>query len=123
MKEMITIRCMNDGGKPYQVESVLAEVGDALAAKPLAQWLHGFFSSHAAPKPIKVETLHRLSGSEAGELKHFTQALKAALEALEKASAAAGQVFAWRIEGGVLHVTRTPSPSQKRHLERQEGSA
>ena len=95
----------------------------ALAAKPLAQWLHGFFSSHAAPKPIKVETLHRLSGSEAGELKHFTQALKAALEALEKASAAAGQVFAWRIEGGVLHVTRTPSPSQKRHLERQEGSA
>lgn len=95
----------------------------ALAAKPLAQWLHGFFSSHAAPKPIKVETLHRLSGSEAGELKHSTQALKAALEALEKASAAAGQVFAWRIEGGVLHVTRTPSPSQKRHLERQEGSA
>ena len=28
MKEMITIRCMNDGGKPYQVEagSTLSEI-------------------------------------------------------------------------------------------------
>jgi len=27
----------------------------------LAQWLHGFYASHAKPFPIKIETLHRLS--------------------------------------------------------------
>ena len=29
----------------------------------LAQWLHGFYASHAKPFPIKIETLHRLCGS------------------------------------------------------------
>ena len=80
----------------------------ALAGQPLAQWLHGYYSSHVDPYPLRIETLHRLCGSEAGELKSFTQKLKKALEAVERASAAAGEGFAWKIEGGRLHVTRTP---------------
>jgi len=84
------------------------EVRRALAAKPLAQWLHGFFSSHAKPYPIKIETLYKLSGSEAGELKTFTQKLKKSLTAVEAASTAAGEVFNWRIEKGIVYVNRTP---------------
>lgn len=91
----------------------------ALAGQPLAQWLHGFYSSHAEPYPLRIETLQRLCGSEAGELKHFTQALKKALEAVERASAAAGEGFAWKIEGGLVYVERTPSAAQRRHLDKR----
>ena len=91
-----------------------------LSGQPLAQWLHGFYSSHAAPLPIKVETLYRLSGSEAGELKTFTQKLKKALEAVAKACAANGETFEWHIEDGLVHATRTPTKAQRRHLARRE---
>ena len=90
----------------------------SLDGQPLAQWLHGFYSSHAAPLPIKVETLYSLSGSEAGELWIFTQKLKKALDAVARACAAAGETFAWRIEDGLVFVKRTPSKSQRRHLTR-----
>ena len=39
-------------------------VRHSLVGQQLAQWLHGFYSSHADPFPIKVETLYELSGSE-----------------------------------------------------------
>lgn len=106
---------------PDQYTRLQWGVRRALAAKPLAQWLHGYFSSHASPYPIKVETIRELSGSETGELWKFTQTLKRALAAVEKASAEAGEMFAWRIEGGLVYVKRTPSPSQRRHLEKQGG--
>lgn len=101
---------------PDQYTLIQWSVRRALSGQPLAQWLYGFYSSHASPLPIKVETLYRLSGSEAGELKTFTQKLKKALEAVERACAAAGDVFAWRIEDGLVYVTRTPTKAQLRHL-------
>ena len=90
----------------------------ALTGQPLAQWLQGFYASHAAPFPLRIETLYRPCGSEAGELKTFTQKLKKALEAVERASAAAGETFSWRIEGGLVYVERTPTATQRRHLEK-----
>ncbi|SFP60240.1 plasmid replication initiator TrfA [Pseudomonas borbori] len=36
-----------------------------LRGKPLAQWLHGFYATHARPFDLKVETLHKLCGSRA----------------------------------------------------------
>jgi hypothetical protein len=39
----------------------------ALRGHPLAQWLHGFYSTHAIPYPYKIETLHQLCGSETGK--------------------------------------------------------
>ena len=91
-----------------------------LSGQPLAQWLYGFYSSHAAPLPIKVETLYRLSGSEAGELKTFTQKMKKALDAVTRACAASGESFKWVIEDGLVYVTRTPTKAQRRHLTRHE---
>jgi hypothetical protein len=52
--------------------------------KHLAQWLHGFYSTHKQPFPIKVETIHKLCGSETKNLIRFKQALKAALKELSR---------------------------------------
>jgi hypothetical protein len=101
----------------------------ALIGHPLAQWLHGFYSTHAAPVPYKVETLHHLCGSETGEnaktdaerhkalLGWKDDSLIPALGALEQVSSEAGQHFIWEIGGdGKVSVSRTPSASQVKHL-------
>jgi hypothetical protein len=51
----------------------------ALRRQPLAQWLHGFYSTHAEPYPYKVETLRRLAGSENEHLYSFRQELRSAM--------------------------------------------
>lgn len=101
----------------------------ALIGHPLAQWLHGFYSTHAAPIPYRVETLHRLCGSESGEraksgaerhkaiLGWRDDSLIPALYALEQISRQAGQHFAWEIGGdGLVNVSRAPTASQQKHL-------
>ena len=55
-----------------------------LRRKPLAQALHGYYSSHKTPYPVKVETLHQLSGSKNKKLFAFKQKLSAALDELVK---------------------------------------
>lgn len=87
----------------------------ALKKQPLAQWLHGFYTSHAKPYPMKVETIHRLSGSENSQMAGFRRELRGAME---KLSAATG--WTWEIDAGdLMHVRRTPSGSQVRHLIRR----
>ena len=53
-----------------------------LRRKPLAQALHGYYSSHQVPYPVKVETLHKLSGSKNKRLSDFKQKVSAALDEL-----------------------------------------
>lgn len=88
-----------------------------LKRKPLALWLHGFFSSHAEPFPMKVETYRTLSGSQTKEKWKFKQNLKAALEELKRVGAIINYDF--ERESGLLYVERIPSSSQQRHLEHQ----
>ena len=83
-----------------------------LRSKPLALWLHGFYASHAAPHALTVEYLHKLSGSQTKQLKHFKQNLTQALRALE----AAGAIQGFTIQDGRVHVQTMPSKSQQRHL-------
>jgi len=90
----------------------------SLDGHQLAQWAHAFFASHAQPYPIKIETLHRLCGSESCERWKFAQTLRHALHAVAEASAAHGQVFRYEIQNDVVRVEKTPSPSQRRHLSR-----
>lgn len=91
-------------------------VRQALHGKPLAQWLHGFYASHANPFPLKVETLHRLCGSRACSLCDFRKDLRRALGSLADASTTEGQPFSYEIQGNLVRVKTTPSPSQRRHL-------
>lgn len=84
----------------------------ALKKRPLAQWLHGYYSSHAKPFPIKVETLHRLCGSQNASTKGFKQDLKSALEKLAEVT-----LWTWEIDASdLVHVSKVPTVSQSRHL-------
>ena len=83
-----------------------------LRGKPLALWLHGFYASHAAPYPLRVAYLHKLSGSQTKQLKHFKQNLVRALRDLE----AAGAIKSFEIRDDLVHVRTVPSQSQRKHL-------
>ena len=83
-----------------------------LRGKPLALWLHGFYASHAAPHPLRVASLHQLSGSQTKRLRRFKENLTQALRDLE----AAGAIKSFEIRDGLVHVQTVPSPSQQRHL-------
>ena len=92
-----------------------------LRSKPLALWLHGYYASHAAPLPMKVETLRMLSGSRTAELWKFRQLLRTALDELETI----GAIEAWEIDDNdLVHISRGKSitDSQRRHLTRVKGS-
>lgn len=84
----------------------------ALRDKPLALWLHGLFSSHAKPYPIKVETIHKLCGSDAKQFKSFKQTLKKSLEEL----ISVGHLKSFVIEGDLVKVKKYPSKSQLKHI-------
>jgi len=66
------------------------EARKALRGQQLAQWLHGYFSSHADPFPISVARLRELCGSSladklkggSGRLSTFRESLRIALDAL-----------------------------------------
>ena len=83
-----------------------------LRGKPLALWLHGFYASHARPHPLTVAYLHKLSGSQTKQLKHFKQNLGRALRDLE----AVGAIKSFEIRADLVHVRTVPSSSQQKHL-------
>lgn len=86
-----------------------------LRRKPLAQWLHLYYSSHARPFPVSVPWLRDKSGSQTGSLPAFRYNLKKALNEIQTV----GAITAWRIEADVVSVTRMPTPSQQRYISRQ----
>lgn len=90
-----------------------------LGGQPLAQWLHGFYATHAKPYPMSVEKLHKLCGSETEEIWKFKQLLARALEAVSHACEKHGQAFKAEIRDGLVHVDRQPSSSQQRHLDKK----
>ena len=74
----------------------------ALRRQPLAQWLHGFYSTHEFPFAYKVETLKRLAGSENEHLFSFRQELRAALSRV-------ADVTGWQIrvaDNDLVHVVK-----------------
>ena len=83
-----------------------------LRGKPLALWLHGFYASHAAPHPLSVAYLHKLSGSQTKQIRKFKQNLVQALRDLQ----AAGAIQAFEIRDDLVHVQPVPSKSQQKYL-------
>lgn len=74
----------------------------ALKRQQLAQWLHAFYSTHADPYPMKVETIRRLCGSENEQLFHFREKLRKALVELEKTTGWS----CWIDENDLVHVVK-----------------
>lgn len=84
----------------------------ALGQNNLAKWLHGFYSSYAAPFAYKVDTLRGLCGS-AAQLKEFKRQLKKSLAELVNV----GSIEEWSIDvDDLVQIERKPSVSQRRHL-------
>jgi hypothetical protein len=74
----------------------------ALRRQPLAQWLHGFYSTHAEPYPYKVETIRRLAGSENEHLYSFRQELRSAMSKV-------AEITGWTwciVDADLLQVTK-----------------
>ncbi|MBE0508382.1 MAG: hypothetical protein IBX50_16965 [Marinospirillum sp.] len=91
-----------------------------LGGSQMAQWLHGFYSSHANPYPIKVETLLRLTGSENSSLKSGKQKLIKALEAVKAACSEGDTPFDYEIKAGLVVVNRQPVKTQIKHLAKKK---
>ncbi len=92
----------------------------ALNGQPLAQWLHSYFSTHAAPFPVSAAFLHEKSGSPTKLVKHFKTELKRAFAVLHETL---GWQFTW--DGDLASLSRPVTDSQGRHLKRRaiEGPA
>ena len=94
-------------------------IRQSMSGKPLAQWLHGYYASHAKPYAVSITTLLTLSGSEGATPRSARQTLRRALDALSAACTAAGQPLAYEIIGDLVHVTKAPSPTQRLHLHKK----
>ncbi len=94
------------------------EQRQALGQNNLAKWLHGFYTTHAAPFGYKVETLQKLCGSTVERLGDFRKLLRAALAKLVEVGAIGG----WQIdsETDVVTVEKEPTTTQRRHLARSK---
>lgn len=82
----------------------------------LAQWLHGFFSTHARPFPLRLAYIRQQSGSAIRSDKKFKQEVRAALEELK----AVNFLDDFRIEGELVSILRTKesmSAAQQRWLD------
>jgi len=75
-----------------------------LRKKPLAQWLHLYYSSHQTPFPVSVAFLAEKSGSDTQNLKHFRANLRAALDELVKLDFFSRYLIT---KGDVVEVERT----------------
>jgi TrfA protein len=97
--------------RPATWTAIQWEERRALKGKNLVLWLHGYYSSHAAPYPVSVQYLHVLCGSRSQRLKSFKSELK-------KAFAILLQILGWQTiwDGDLVTVTRPPSASQARHV-------
>jgi hypothetical protein len=92
----------------------------ALGKDNLAKWLHGHYSSHAAPYPYKVATLKKWSGSTVERLGDFRKQLRAALDKL----VAIGCIKSWTIdpETDLVEVVTVPNSTQLKHLAKAKKS-
>lgn len=87
----------------------------ALKGNSLAKWLQGFYASHAAPYPYKVETIKNLCGSTVGRLPDFRRLLRSALDELVDV----GSIRSWKITDDLIHVVNVTTKSQSRHLNKR----
>lgn len=77
----------------------------ALNGNKLAQWLQGFYASHEAPFPYKVETLKKLCGTSIARISDFRIKLRAALDELVKV----GAIRSWSIDDDLVKIVSKSS--------------
>ncbi len=91
----------------------------SLANKPLSQWLHGYIASHAAPYPMTFRAILQMAGSTDQCAASAVQNLHRAMQSLAVTCARHQQPISFSMCEGKLHIRKTPSGSQRRHLARK----
>jgi hypothetical protein len=94
-----------------------------LNGSQLAQWLHGFYASHAKPYPMRTDTLLKLSGSDNASPTSARQKLRKALDAVTKASEVHGETFSYKINGDLVQVEKGTGNAQCRNLAKKPGTS
>ena len=92
------------------------QIASEIRNHQLAFWLFGYYSTHAQPFPLKVQTIHELCGSESENIETFTQCLKRALGKIKSAYIKNHKKFEWSISKGLVTVSRTASVSQNKSI-------
>jgi hypothetical protein len=82
-----------------------------LQKKPLAQWLHLYYSTHTVPYAIKIDTIRQWCGSKSNHANKFSQQLRKALETLTNVYPSNGGNFTYTIKGDLISVTKTNKKS------------
>lgn len=95
---------------PNQYTRVDWEMRQRLSS-PLAKWLHAFYTSHKVAFAYKVETLHRLCGSGAKDIKSFQRiTLTNALKEVSGVFNEYGRFFNFALHEGKLYVSQDGKP-------------
>ena len=102
--------------EPDQFTQIDWIIRHSLDGQQLAQWLHGFYASHANPFPYKIETIHKLCGSESTSISDFKKDVKRNLSAVADAYDLYDRSFRYRIVDDLVHVEK---PAQRRRLVKQ----
>lgn len=84
----------------------------ALRGHPLAQWLHGFYITHAKSFGYKVETIHKLCGSNSKKISDFKKDVRKAFAFMDTAIGWKGEIN----DEGHITMIRPISRAQQRHL-------
>lgn len=100
-----------------QFTQVQWAVRKALGKRQLAKWLHGFYSSHKEPYPLKIDTLYKLCGSRTGNEAKFAQMLREALDAISVASSANGVPFDYEIHDRLVHIKHATERRKRKQIE------
>jgi hypothetical protein len=79
-----------------------------LVKKPLASFLHGYYSSHENPLPVSIDFLMNISGSKNTQKAGFKRYIKKALDELVKN----GFLKCYDFEGDMVKVVRVPKPQK-----------
>lgn len=70
----------------------------------LASWLHGYYSTHSDPYPIKLETIAAGAGLQTSDIIELTKTVRQAHKALK----AEGFLVDFKIKKGLVSVVRAP---------------
>lgn len=105
-----------------QFTHVNLEIKRGLMKQPIALFLYRFYASHAAPFPLKLETIHKLCRSNAKNMTDFKKNVLKSLKKISEVCEENGESFCYEFKDDLLHVKKSGSASQQRHLERKKAS-
>lgn len=103
-----------------QFTQIQYDVYSKLAGKPLAQWLFLYYSTHAKPFPVKVQTLLGMAGSANSSLTSSRQMLRKAMDVVVQASTEYGHAFSYEIRDDLVFVQKSGSTAQRRSLAKRK---